>query len=107
MKKFKIKPRHIVLVLSLLAMLIAFLIYTVCISGSYSYAENIRAKNLEVSQVHVESSDETVAKIASVENYTEKENNGLKVTVEGVNPGDCVVTLAYRSFENGEMLVRT
>ena len=40
MKKFKIKPRHIVLALSLLAMLIAFMVYTVCVSGKYSYTEN-------------------------------------------------------------------
>lgn len=107
MKKFKIKPRHIVLALSLLAMLIAFMVYTVCVSGKYSYTENVGAKHLEADQVHAKSSDETVAKIVSVENYTEEGNNGLKVTVEGVNPGDCVVTLAYRSPENGQMLVRT
>lgn len=107
MKKFQIKPRHIVLALSLLAMLIAFMVYTVCVSGKYSYTENVGAKHLEADQVHAKSSDETVAKIVSVENYTEKGNNELKVTVEGVNPGDCVVTLAYRSPENGQMLVRT
>ena len=106
MKKFKIKPRHIVLALSLLAMLIAFMVYTVCVSGKYSYTENVGAKHLEADQVHVKSSDETVAKIVSVENYT-KEWRWLKVTIEGVNPGDCVVTLAYRSPENGQMLVRT
>ena len=107
MKKFQIKPRHIVLALSLLAMLIAFMVYTVCVSGKYSYTENVGAKHLEADQVHAKSSDETVAKIVSVENYTEEGNNELKVTVEGVNPGDCVVTLAYRSPENGQMLVRT
>ena len=106
MKKHKIKPRNLFLLISLLAVAAAFLIYTVCVGGTYTFTESLGKSPVEQSRIHAVSSDENVVRIDSVEQVADDSVYSIAVTVKGVAAGNCVVTLMYPLSETGETCVR-
>lgn len=107
MKKHIIQPRCVALFLSLFVIFAGFFIYTVCTGSQYSFTEYTGSVPLDLREVQVSCSDETVLRIVSVEQNTKDTLNILTLTVESVDAGDSVVTLVYDMPKAEETVVRT
>ena len=107
MKKHTIKPRFIILIISLSVILISFLIYTVSVGSVYSYDEVTGPTPLNESEFHAQSSDESVVRVVSVRRHSEDAINLLEVTLESVGSGRCEVELTYFDTEINDTTTMT
>lgn len=96
MKKHKMKPRFIFLIISLLTIFIGFSIYAVVAGHTYRIFEVTGLGSIDMSTVKVTSSNPEIARIKSVTQEEREESiNFLYIETESVSSGSCSIDIEY------------
>lgn len=105
MKKHKLKPRYIFLIVSLAVLIVGYFIYAVNVGGSYRISETIGGYEFDTSEIKVKCSDDSIITVKNVsENIREDGMNVINIDTESKNAGETTLSFSYPSDDNSEII---
>lgn len=104
MKKHKLKPRYIFLIVSLVTIFAGYAAYAVIAGQTYRMVDYTGISPVDMSTVSAVSSNEKIVRVKSVWQERDKDSfNLLYAEVESVGSGSCTVSLSFYSPEDRGM----